>query len=80
MKQNTGDMSASKALSGSQKHLPKYLHLLLLFRHRQCGALLLVFGGASAFPIYSSAQDAKKKKEKKREMSSTLSLHICIAG
>lgn len=62
MKQNTGDMSASKALSGSQKHLPKYLHLLLLFIHRQCGALLLVFGEASAFPIYSSSQDAKKKK------------------
>lgn len=77
MKQNTGDMSASKALSGSQKHLPKYLHLLLLFIRRQCGALLLVFGEASAFPIYSSSQDAKKKKN---WMSSTLSLHICIAG
>lgn len=75
MKQNTGDMSASKALSGSQKHLPKYLHLLLLFIHRQCGALLLVFGGASAFPIYSSSRDAKKNW-----MSSTLSLHICIGG
>lgn len=64
MKQNTGDMSASKALSGSQKHLPKYLHLLLLFIHRQGGALLLVFGGASTFPIYSSSQRGKKKKKK----------------
>lgn len=61
MKQNTGDMSASKALSGSQKHLPKYLHLLLLFIHRQGGALLLVFGGASAF--YSSSQRGKKKRK-----------------
>lgn len=45
MKQNTGDMSGSKALSGCQKHLPKYLHLLLLFIHDQCGSLdlLLVF-------------------------------------
>lgn len=44
MKQNTGDMSGSKALSGCQKHLPKYLHLLLLFIHHQCGDLLLVLG------------------------------------
>lgn len=45
MKQNTGDMSGSKTLSGRQKHLPKYLHLLLLFIHHQCGSLdlLLVF-------------------------------------
>lgn len=45
MKQNTGEMSGSKALSGCQKHLPKYLHLLLLFIHHQCGSLnlLLVF-------------------------------------
>lgn len=64
MKQNTGDMSASKALSGSQRHLPKYLHLLLLFIHRQGGALLLVFGGASTFPIYSSSQRGKKKEKK----------------
>lgn len=62
MKQNTGDMSASKALSGSQKHLPKYLHLQLLFIHRRRGALLLVFARASAFPIYLSFQEAKKKK------------------
>lgn len=44
MKQNTTDMSGRKALSGRQKHLPKYLHLLLLFIHHQCGDLLLVFG------------------------------------
>lgn len=39
-------MSGSTALSACQKHLPKYLHLLLLFRHHPCGSLylLLVFG------------------------------------
>lgn len=44
MKQNTTDMSGRKALSGRQKHLPKYLHLLLLFIRHQRGDLLLVFG------------------------------------
>lgn len=59
MKQNTGDMSGSKALSGCQKHLPKYLHLLLLFIHRQCGSLdlLLVFGGTSTFPIFPHSEE-----------------------
>lgn len=61
MKQNTGDMSGSKALSGCQKHLPKYLHLLLLFIHHQCGDLLLVFGDdpLSQTPLVS--EKVKKK-------------------
>lgn len=73
MKQNTGDMSASKALSGSQKHLPKYLHLLLLFIHHQCGALLLVFG---EHPSHLLSFPERQKKKKKG--SSTLSLYVCI--
>lgn len=73
MKQNTGDMSASKALSGSQKHLPKYLHLLLLFIHHQCGALLLVFG---EHPLSQSTLISREVKKKKREILDTFS--VCL--
>lgn len=60
MKQNTGDMSGSKALSGCQKHLPKYLHLLLLFIHHQCSDLLLVFG---EHPLSQSSLIPEKVKK-----------------
>lgn len=56
MKQNTTDMSGRKALSGRQKHLPKYLHLLLLFIHHQCGDLLLVFGEHLFSPFFTLAR------------------------
>lgn len=77
MKQNTGDMSGSKALSGCQKHLPKYLHLLLLFIHHQCGSLdlLLVFG---EHPLSQSSLIPGKVRKKKERKEDTLSLSVCI--
>ena len=46
LKQNTGNLSGSGALSVRQRRLPKYLHLLLLFIYQPCRSfyLLLVFG------------------------------------
>lgn len=69
MKQNTSDMSGSKALSGCQKHLPKYLHLLLLFIHHQCRSLnlLLVCWRISTFSKRSCTH-------------STLAQSVCILG
>ena len=74
MKQNTGDMSGSKTLSGSQKHLPKYLHLLFLFIHHQCGSLdlLLVFQRTSTFPIFPHFRESLKKNKKKHNTFSFL--------
>lgn len=62
MKQNTGDMSGSKALSGCQKHLPKYLHLLLLFIHHPVwiSRSATCFRRTSTFPIFPHSRERKK--------------------